>query len=197
MISLITNPKNNDLSTQVATLEQILRLNQTAWRLLEIAEKTIKYPWFMGGGGIYHTVWNYYSKRPIESDLKDYDIFYFNENHNEVEHSIFEHTLNEGRDNEMIDLTNVATVHIWLKEVLNKIVSPYNSIEEDIDSFGNTIASIGVRLRGKELQVYAPYGLRDIFSLEVHHVGGIFTQDEYLKKAKSWQKRWPEILIHN
>jgi hypothetical protein len=196
MKSLIANPKNGDLSTQIATLEQILRLNQTAWKILEIAEKTIPYPWYMGGGGIYHTIWNYYSNRSIENDLKDYDIFYFNQTHNESEHTTIEHTLNAVLDDEMIDLTNIATVHTWLKDVLNKEVLPYTSIEQDINSFGNTVASIGVRMKENKLEVYAPYGLTDIFSLEVHHVGGIFTQAEYVKKAQSWQKRWPALVIH-
>lgn len=196
MHPLIKNPKNDTLEKQIEVLEQILRLNKTAWKILEIAEKNIEHPWYLGGGGIYHSVWNYYSNQLIEKNLTDYDIFYFSEENNMDWHHKTEKMFNKITKDITIDLTNIATVHEWFNKAFDRKIPPYKSIEEDINSFGNSVASVGVKLNEGKLLVYAPYGLHDIFSFEVNYMAGIFTKEEYLKKANSWKNRWPNLKIN-
>ena len=196
MHDLLPNPKNSDLTTQISTLREILKTNKTVWRILEECSRTIRHPWYLGGGGIYHSVWNYYSNRPIEENLTDYDIFYFSKENNKKQYREVETALNSVVDDIEIDLTNIATVHEWFNKTFDRKIQPYNSIEEDINSFGNSVASIGVRKVKNEIEIYAPFGLYDIFAFEVHNMGGLFTKEEYLKKVQSWKSRWPKLKIH-
>jgi hypothetical protein len=196
MESMIKNPKNNTLGVQIKTLEKILELNATTWKALKLAEEKIEYPWYLAGGAVYHSVWNYYSNKKIDENINDYDIFYFNKKHSDQKHKALEQTFNKELRNVQVDLTNIATIHHWLKETLNKDVSAYSSIEEDINSFGNSVASVAVRLNRGKIEVYAPFGLRDMFALEVRFSGGCFTMEEHLIKANSWKDRWPGLTIH-
>jgi hypothetical protein len=69
-------------------------------------------------------------------------------------------------------------------------------VEHAIDSMPTTVTSIGVRRNGRgALDVYAPFGLTDLFGSIVRPNKRQITRDIYERKLARWTRIWPHLQV--
>ena len=183
-------------------LEEILNRNKTLMEILKRLEKYQKEDsnfknYYVGAGAINQTVFNYFHRYPIDQNISDNDIVYYDKDTSyEQEDKIIKKIESSLKDlNIKTDIKNECRVPIWKKEKYNQEIKPYLSVEDAISRWITTITCIGVRLEEGKLKIYAPYGLEDLFSLIIRPVKKDATLKVYEEKVKKWQQKWPKLTI--
>jgi Uncharacterized protein conserved in bacteria len=190
---------NLDLSIQMEALEKILYSSELIKTALERAKKLDIENYYIGAGCIAQTVWNYLSKRPLSYGIKDIDFVYFDGENLDIEYE--NRIINQIRSlyldlNIEIDIKNQARVHLWYKCHFGYDISPYNNLEEAINTWPTTATAIGVRKdKNNKLKVYAPYGLNDLFGKIVRANKAQITKEIYENKVEKWVEKWSDLKI--
>lgn len=153
--------------------------------------------YYLAAGCINQTVFNYYHNYDLDSQIKDYDIVYFDTDTTyEAEDKIIkdiEKKLN--KLNKSFDIKNQKRVPIWYKEKYGIERRQYSSCEDAISSWGATITCIGVRKEKNKLIVACPYGLNDIFEMKIRPITVQFDRKIYQEKCNRWKKCWPKLEL--
>jgi hypothetical protein len=158
-----------------------------AWQQLELPDG-----WLVAGC-LFQTVWNLQSGRAPEADIKDYDIFYFDDSDlsEEAEARV------QGRIDEVlgglgvpIEAKNQARVHLWYEEFFGYPYQRLANSREGIDRFLIPATCVGVRPSANGWDIYAPNGLNLLYA-------GVLTPNPlvdhaslYRAKAASYKSRW-------
>lgn len=94
-----------------------------------------------------------------------------------------------------IDVKNEARVHLWYEAKFGKAIGPYTSVVDAIDSFPTTATTIGIRPSAAGAEVYATFGLSDLFAGIVRPNKRLITRDVYEAKASKWRDYWPDLTV--
>lgn len=180
------------ISVQLAELECRLRAVPQLWRAIEIAHELLPGS-YVAGGAITQTVWNQQLGRPAIERLHDVDIVYFDPDGTLESQRAMESVLQQGIASGIpIDLTNEALTHTWYESKFSANIEPYKSAEAAINTWLPAFA-IGVRLaNGGPLEVYAPYGLHDLFAMHIRPNKLQISRAIYEQMVASFTARWPE-----
>lgn len=122
-------------------------------------------------GAIYNTVWNHLTRRPLLTGIRDVDVFYFDGSDltYEAEDLVIR------RAGEMfwdlllpVEVRNQARVHLWYESHFGEPCEPLRSSRDGIDHFASRTHAVAIRERDDGiLEVYAPFGLDDLFSFRI------------------------------
>ncbi|MCL1819107.1 MAG: nucleotidyltransferase family protein [Oscillospiraceae bacterium] len=189
--------KNAQLSNQAEILHKILCDNRLLYQIIEESQ-TLNLPeYYIGAGCIAQTVWNYQNGNPPLKGINDIDFVYFDCDLSlESENMVIQTIQNKFSDCPLkIDVKNQARVHLWYGNHFGYDIAPYNSIESAINTWPTTATSVGVRLMNNRFQVYAPFGLNDLFSQIVRPNKAKITKEIYDKKVQKWIQTWPSLTI--
>ena len=188
---------NKPLDEQLEILETILLKNKTLKEILKRLSKSELKNYYVTAGAINQTILNYYHDYELDYGIKDYDIVYFDEDVSyEKEDKIIKMIKSLLKDIDVeYDVKNEARVHLWYKDKFGIEILPYNSVEDAISRFGATITCIGVRIENNKLEVFAPYGLNDIFSMIIRPIKEDFKKEQYKIRAEKWKNKWPLLTI--
>jgi hypothetical protein len=154
---------------------------------------------YLVAGCLVQTVWNALTDRPAESGIKDYDIFYFDDRDLswEAEDVVIRRAaVLFGDLGAVVELRNQARVHLWYEQHFGTPYPRLSSSQDGIDRFLVPCTCVGVRpRRDGEVELYAPYGLDDVYAgilrpNKVNHQPALFAA-----KAASYQARWPFLTI--
>ncbi|WP_390217225.1 nucleotidyltransferase family protein [Halobacillus seohaensis] len=154
--------------------------------------------YYVGAGCITQSVWNVLCGYELGYGIGDIDIVYFDDrDHHGSEESLIEKNLEKELKhlNFSIDVTNEARVHQWYKGKFGKEISPYRSAEEAIDTWPTTASAVGVKKKNGVYEVYAPYGLDDLFKMIVRPNKKLIPKEVYDQKSLKWKRRWPKLSI--
>jgi len=149
-------------------------------------------------GAVFQTVWNVLTGRPPSYGVKDYDIFYFdNDTSFEAEDATIRRVAACMSDVcDCVDPRNQARVHLWYPEKFHAPYGPLRRTTEGIDRFLARVAQVGVQPTDDGYVVHAPHGLDDISTMTVRpNPCRNFRAEIYAAKAASWTTRWPELTI--
>ncbi len=187
--------ENKPVLEQIEVLEKILRKNKKLMRVLEILEQDGLQDCYVGAGAVNQTVFNYYHDYEINYGIKDFDIVYYDPDLSyEKEDLVIKRLTPLVSDVGVVcDIKNEARVHLWYYEKYGIERTPYTSIEDAIASWGATVTCIGVRLKKGKIEVFAPYGLQDLFGMVIRPVKREFTREAYDERASRWMKKWPHL----
>ncbi len=188
--------------TKKEQLLQFLKENKSVQMILDRAGELNMPNWYLGAGGIVQTVWNIKHGFDPENGIKDYDLVYCDsadmsseteENFKQQGRKIFKEIVIP------VEITNEARVHMWYRKEFGygNDQCQYNSVEEAIKGWSIIPTAVGVRKNtdGK-YQIYAPYGLDDLFDLTVKvSKSPLITKGVYEKKTERWIKIWPNLKI--
>ncbi|MCV3322640.1 nucleotidyltransferase family protein [Pediococcus ethanolidurans] len=95
-----------------------------------------------------------------------------------------------------VDVKNEARVQLWYQAHFGMSIEPYSSTEDAISSWPSNATAVGVYLDEKQtLQVFAPYGMNDIYKGIMRPNKQMITKAMYDKKAIKWSKKWPELVV--
>ena len=149
-------------------------------------------------GAVAHTYWNKVHEFPPTYGIKDVDIAYFDA----AETSEEAETTQELRIRQLFnglpvtfDVKNEARVHLWYEQKFGYPISAYTSSKSAIKTFPTTAGAIGLRPRITALEVYAPFGFRDLVGLTVRPNKTQITRAIYSEKVKRWRSIWPGLKI--
>ena len=183
--------------TETTFIEMVLenRFNQTI--LQRLPEVEIADAWLVSGA-IFQTAWNIFTGHAPTFGIKDYDIFYFDDDTTwEAEDSVIRRAGELFADlGARVEIRNQARVHLWYPEKFAMPYRPAAKATDGIDRFLMTCAQIGIRKCGSAYNVYAPNGLDDIQNMIIRpNLTPNFRSDRYLEKAARWKSLWPELTI--
>ena len=151
--------------------------------------------WRIVSGALYNVVWNHLTNRPAMHGVKDIDLMYFDPDTSwEAEDAVIR-SATGFPTNPPVEIRNQARVHLWYQQHFGQKIPPLTSVEEAIDVFACKTHSVGVRLENDTLDLYAPYGLRDIFALRVVPNPLRDNRATHEAKAKRALLCWPELTI--
>lgn len=157
------------------------------------------FPYYIGAGCLVQTVWNELTGRAPEYGIGDIDLIYFDPE--DLSFAAEDQLIAKGRECFSgipipVDIKNQARVHLWYEERFGVRLQPYPSLEAAIDSWPTTVTALGARLDGNgEWHIYAPFGLKDLFSLTLRPNKVLISEEIYRSKTLKWQKKWPELQI--
>jgi len=149
-------------------------------------------------GCLFQTVWNLSSGLPAEAQIRDYDLFYFDDADLT---EVAEQHVQAGVDDALGDLgvvveaKNQARVHLWYEEHFGYPYPQLRSAREGIDRFLIPATCIGLRRHGPTWDIYAPHGLPLMYD-------GLLAPNPlnnhrplFEEKARSYQERWPWLRV--
>lgn len=183
---------------QIEKLTQIVQKHKAIYEFLVGVQDLEITNYYIGAGCITQTIWNYLSNLPLDYGIKDIDFVYFDDS-----------DLSEEKENQLksqlertfqdypfkIDVKNEARVHLWYKSRFGYEINPYHSLEEAIDTWPTTATSLGVRITSSGWNVYAPYGLDDLFNKVVRPNKRQITKEIYDTKVNRWKAQWNDLRI--
>lgn len=179
-------------------LRAILENSPVLWSVIQGAEQLGLSDYYIGAGCIAQTVWNHQNGLPPLYGISDVDIVYYDGD--DLTWAGEDGVIRRGLAlfGELplsLDVKNQARVHLWYQEKFGVEISPYRSLEDAIRSWPTTATAVGVRLRGGELAVFAPFGLEDLFHQRIRPNKVQITEEIYRKKCARWGAMWDMLTF--
>ncbi len=183
----------------LARLEHIVRADPRLMQLLNVAQDTDLPQWRVVAGCVYQTVWNSITGRPPGTGINDYDVIYFDgtDLSEETEASV-ERRVRSALPAfpARVEVCNQARVHLWFEDHFGIAYPPLSSADEAITRYASATHAVGVRLiRGGGLDVFAPFGLRDIFDMIVRPNYVLPNKATHERKAARARAVWPQLRV--
>jgi hypothetical protein len=186
------------LARQVKALETIVSGNPVVSVLLERLPELGLPSWYLGAGGVAHTVWNHLHGFAPTHGINDYDVVYFDpEDLTESREADIQAQITSllGEQRAKVDATNQARVHVWYERRFGRPLTPYRSVEQAIATWPTTATSIGIRRQRRDVVVCAPFGLADLFSMTVRANTTLIDRAIYERKTTRWRTVWPQLIV--
>jgi hypothetical protein len=155
--------------------------------------------WRVVSGALYNTVWNSLTGKPSGYGIKDVDLFYFDAS--DLSYEAEDRAIQRGHEvfkglPRPVEIRNQARVHLWFEKHFGQPYPPLSSSEEGIDRFASKTHAVGVRLmHDGSLDLYAPFGLDDIFSFCITPNRVIDNSQTHMAKAARAIANWPEVRV--
>ncbi len=182
--------------SQALELKKIIYKNDTLTKALEIIPQLNLPDWYVAGGVVSQTVWNYYHGYDLNSHIKDIDLVYFDKDTSyEAEDKFIKKAEKLFAEIPIeVEVRNQARVHLWYKSAKPNI-EPYQSTQQGIASWLTKVTCIGINTENNKFNIYAPYGLDDLFDLIVRPNKIRGNKQDYDNKTNRWRKVWPKLTI--
>jgi len=153
---------------------------------------------FLVAGCVFQTIWNITSGRTQDDDIKDYDIFYFDDRDLswEAEDRVIRRCSELFGDlGVVVEARNQARVHLWYEQHFGVAYPRLTSPQDGIDRFLVAATCVGLRPRHDDLELYAPYGLDDLYA-GILRPNPINDQPRLFEaKVASYRARWPWLRV--
>ena len=149
---------------------------------------------WIGAGFIRSYVWDQLHDYPVRTPLGDIDVVYFNPDciDKKVEKE-YDHQLLKIMPDEPWSVKNQARMYQIYGD------TPYKNTKDGLCHWTETVTATAVCLNDKgEVEVLAPFGLEDLFSMQVKPTPHALTRAEDYNnrlKNKSWDKKWSKVNI--
>ncbi|WP_338586185.1 nucleotidyltransferase family protein [Pseudomonas sp. MAG733B] len=146
-------------------------------------------------GCLFQAVWNQQAQLPPAWGVKDYDVFYFDEDLSwEAENEVIQSAAQLFRDLDVnVEIKNQARVHLWYHQRFGGDYPQLQSSRDEIDRYLIAGTCIGLDIETGE--VYAPNGLTDTEQGLLRINPKNPKPELFEQKARSYQARWPWLKI--
>lgn len=186
------------IEDQVDSLLEIVLKNPYIYQIMQHNLFPHGESWYLSAGCICQTVWNYLTQKKPTEGIDDYDLIYYDAN------DLTKNTENKQQQRIKslfsslpitIEVINEARVHTWFEKDYGKKINQLQSCEDAINQWPTTANSIGINKIGKKYNVYAPYGLNDLFGMFIRPNKPYVIRWVYEKKVEKWTKTWPNLRV--
>jgi uncharacterized protein len=188
--------ENPDLAGR---LERTLAKSDTITEIIKRVPELEIPNWYLVAGCVAQTVWNELHGFPLASNIRDYDLVYYDnlDLSYEAEDQIIKRASSVfSCISALVEVRNEARVHLWYEKRFGHPIVQYNSVEDAISSFHCTATTIGIKSDGNgRFRFYAPFGLDDLFSLVIRPNKRQARKEIYTEKAERWKKIWPNLNV--
>jgi hypothetical protein len=184
---------------QLRRFETIIRGDPDLMQLLVSIRSVQLAQWRLVAGCLYQTVWNVLTSRDRGTGIKDYDLIYFDDS-----------DLSWAAEDRVIcgvaaatrgcvgpvEVRNQARVHLWFEARFGTAYPRLYSADEALRRYASIVHAIGVRLEEDDrLDVVAPFGLDDLFSMVIRPNYALENAVSHTRKAQRAQVIWPEVIV--
>lgn len=170
-------------------------------QILEFVDSLNLPNYYIAAGSIFQTIWNYFDNLDLDYNIKDIDVIYYDNTDLSVDKDLdiynkIKDYCNRFNLNYEVDVSNEARMHLWKCEHEGINMEQYKNSEDAINNWIATVHAIGITLNNNEINIYAPYGLSDIYSKTIRPIKHQYNSKEiYDKKVNSWNKRFDGLNI--
>lgn len=172
--------------------------NPVNGQILQLAPLLGVHDWWLTAGALFQTVWNVLEGRDSRAGIKDYDLFYFDEDTSyEAENAVILRARELFRDLGVdVEVRNEARVHLWYEEHFGVPANPFTSTTDAVDHFAAKTCCFAVTSdEAGSLTTYASHGYEDLFARKVVPNPVLAPQDVYEAKARRWSAEWPTLEV--
>lgn len=186
------------MDVQLKTFEQMIMANPVVAAIVGRMPSLELPDCWLAAGCLFQTVWNVLSGCDAEAGILDYDINYFDasdlswdaeDNAIRVATEVFADLV------ATIEIRNEARVHLWYEHKFGTPCPAYRSTPHAISTFPNCSSCLGVRPRAGRLEVFAPYGFTDLFTMTTRPNPVLAPSAVYETKTQRWEQQWPTLTV--
>ncbi|WP_313813396.1 nucleotidyltransferase family protein [Glutamicibacter sp.] len=167
-------------------------------QILQLAPQLEVSDWWLTAGALFQTVWNVLDGRDPQAGIRDYDLFYFdNDTSYEAEDAVILRAKELFNDIDAeVEVRNEARVHLWYEQHFGVSAAPFTSTTDAIDHFAIKTCCFAVTSdKDGNLTTYAPYGYEDLFTRKIIPNPVLATREVYEAKTARWLTEWPSLSI--
>lgn len=179
--------------------EEILRADPMARAALEALRAADLPQGRLVSGVLYNAVWNHLTGRPPGYGVKDVDVAFFDASdlsYNAEDVVIRRATPLFDAVGAPVEIRNQARVHIWFRERFGDDYPPLISTEDGLSRYVAHCQAVAAHMSADgALEIAAPFGLSDIFSMTIRPNRLRFNRDAHARKAARAKAIWPEVTI--
>ncbi|MBG6145797.1 MAG: nucleotidyltransferase family protein [Roseibium album] len=150
-------------------------------------------------GGIYQTVWNVLTDRPLLHGIKDFDVIYFDGTDPSYEaEDLVIRTVNTALPDlaHLVEVRNQARVHLWYEQRFGRPYRPLDCSMDALTTYAARTHAVAARLtHTDELVIHAPFGLANLFGMRLVPNYGQLNPETYAEKALRMKAHWPELEV--
>jgi len=153
--------------------------------------------WWIVAGALYNQVFNHLTNRPDMYGVNDIDLFYFDPDISyDAEDAIIQNAARHFAPNPPVQVRNQARVHLWYEQHFGQPYTPLANSCEAVDRFACRTHSVALHLNADDsFELYAPYGLNDIFSFRITPNPARNNRKTHENKGARQKEMWPELEI--
>lgn len=165
--------------------------------LARLPQLGVEQPWLVAGC-LYGAVWNRMAGRPPAENVKDYDVFYWDEDTSwEAEDRVIRRAAALFADLGVpVELKNQKRVPLWYREKFGVEYGDVSCAADAIARFQIACTCVGMAPGQGGIALRAPHGLDELFA-------GILRRnpltpspaDRIREKAESYRARWPWLRV--
>ena len=184
---------------QLRRFETIIRGDPDLMRLLASIRGVQLPQWRLVAGCLYQTVWNVLTGRDRGTGIKDYDLIYFDDS--DLSWAAEDRVIRVAAAATRgcvgpVEVRNQARVHLWFETRFGTANPRLYSADEAIGRYASIVHAIGIRLEYDDrLDVVAPFGLDDLFSMVIRPNYALENAVSHTRKAQRAQAIWPEVIV--
>ncbi|WP_081051582.1 nucleotidyltransferase family protein [Burkholderia diffusa] len=180
-------------------LVEIARQSSWCMSALSAAHAMGLNSWCIGAGAIRNLVWDSLHGYVTPTRPADVDLAYFDPSDlSSIRDAEIQRSLTTRCGEIPWEVTNQAAVHLWFESAFGHPVPPFSSLTQAIASWPEYTTAVGLTLLSDgTIDVCAPYGLDDLFSMVVRRNPARVSIDTYLQRIqqKRYKDRWPSVTI--
>ena len=174
-----------------------IRANPVNAALLERLPRLALGQCHLTAGCLFQALWNQRSGWPPQTAIKDYDVFYFDEDLSwEAEDAVIRAV--EALCGDLgvsVEVKNQARVHLWFEKRFGEPYPRLWATSEGIDRYLVTCTCVGIDVATGSL--YAPNGLDELWEGRLRMNPLSPSPDLFRAKAESYRTRWPWLRIED
>ena len=177
----------------------IIRADPGLMLLLERLRALDLPQWRLVAGCLYQTVWNTLTDRPRGAGIKDYDVIYHDATDLswEAEDIVIRRVAAATQDCVgPVQVRNQARVHLWFADRFGCNYPQLSCADESLRYYASLVHAVGVRMTADgRLDVAAPFGLDDVFSMRIRPNRALDNSASHADKAARAKDIWPQVVI--
>ena len=147
-------------------------------------------------GCLFQAAWNHLSGQPAGWGVKDYDVFYFDDQDRSwaAEDAVIRRVRALSDDlGVTVEVKNQARVHLWYEQRFGSPYPQLTSARDGIDRYLVACTCVGIDVARGEL--YAPNGLQDLRDGILRMNPRNCQPHLFRRKAEDYRARWPWLTI--
>ncbi|AIY02781.1 hypothetical protein ART_3182 [Arthrobacter sp. PAMC 25486] len=167
-------------------------------QILQLAPLLGVSDWWLTAGALFQTVWNVLDGRDPQAGIRDYDLFYFDDDTSyEAENAVIVRARELFKDLDAdVEVRNEARVHLWYEEHFGVPAAPFTDTADAVDHFAAKTCCFAVTSDGLgNLTSYAPHGYEELFARRVVPNPVLAPREVYEMKTKRWSAEWPSLSV--
>jgi len=185
------------LEEQMRELDRIIRHNPVIVAILERMPLLELPDCWLAAGALFQTVWNVLCDRDPQAGILDYDLNYFDAS--DLSWEAEDAAITTARVllgvEADVQIRNEARVHLWYEAKFGAPCPAYQSTRHAISTFPNCSSCLAVRPAAGKLEVFAPFGLSDLFALRTRPNPVLAPPHVYAAKTARWANEWPQLTV--